>query len=371
MKNVLYFSYTDDLNDRFSGVSKKIKSQVNAIENLGYNVYLSGFFDGLYMVEDEIDSLDLKNINKINKKKVLFDFIFNKIKTLGINILYIRMFGATSSLISFLRKVKNLNVKLILEIPTYPYDNESKMLKSKMINIIDRIYRKKYKNLLDYIVTFSDDDYIFGVKCINISNAVEEEDICSEFYEKDSSVLNFISVSTLHYWHGVDRFVSSIIKYLESGDEKKEIMFYIVGPENEYINKILCNIKKNPNVIGRIKFLGYKNNTELKHIYRSMHIGVGSLARHRSGIYDINTLKNKEYCANGLPLIYSENDKDLDGKEFIFKVNPDESDINISSIINWYNCSKLDSKEISDYSKMFTWNIQLSKVFRVLEEYME
>ncbi|MEG2336090.1 hypothetical protein [Chryseobacterium sp.] len=102
MKNVLYFSYTDDLNDRFSGVSKKIKSQVNAIENLGYNVYLSGFFDGLYMVEDEIDSLDLKNINKINKKKVLFDFIFNKIKTLGINILYIRMFGATSSLISFL-----------------------------------------------------------------------------------------------------------------------------------------------------------------------------------------------------------------------------------------------------------------------------
>jgi hypothetical protein len=67
----------------------------------------------------------------------------------------------------------------------------------------------------------------------------------------------------------------------------------------------------------------------LDELFEQADMGIGSLARHRSGITHIKTLKNREYAARGLPFIYSEMDSDFEGKPYILKAKADESPIEI------------------------------------------
>ena len=45
---------------------------------------------------------------------------------------------------------------------------------------------------------------------------------------------------------------------------------------------------------------------ELNELFNRADFAIGSLGRHRSGIYNIKTLKNREYAARGLAFMYSE-----------------------------------------------------------------
>ncbi|MDR7017301.1 glycosyltransferase [Acinetobacter sp. 3657] len=366
MKNVLYFSYSDDLSDKFSGVSKKIYAQTKAIEQLNCNVLLAGNIGGLYGIVGDTERVNLRAQSLLTKKKIMFNFLIKKIKQRNIDVVYIRMIGASPRFISFLRLVKSLNVKIIMEIPTYPYDQEAKSFKGKVYNFLDRIYRKQYKGLIDYIVTFSDDDFIYDVKCINISNAVSEDSIQKNIPVKNTGILKFISVSSLYYWHGVDRFVDSIEHHINHDNNNFPFKFYIVGPNNEEMRKIRKKLEVNNKLNQFVEYLGFKNSQELNEIYKDTHIGVGSLGRHRSNIFKINTLKNKEYCANGLPIIYSENDRDLDGKSFVYKVPADESNIDINSICEWYINRCWNDSDITDFIINYTWFSQMKKVFKTI-----
>ena len=363
MTNLMYISYSDNLSDKFSGVSKKIYAQVNAIKKLNFNVYLAGNIDDYYGIIDDPEKVKLSDASIFYKKKKLFDYLIGKIKQLKIEIVYIRLIGASPRFVNFLKNLKDLNIRVIMEIPTFPYDQEAKSVKKKAYNFLDRIYRTQYTKYIDNIVTFSDDENIFGVACINISNAVDEETIEKDIVIKDDGVINFVSVSTLYYWHGVDRFLSSILNYLQNTNANHNVKFYIVGPDNTESLKIKKILNENPCLKDIVFYLGYKNSLELKKIYKDMHVGVGSLGRHRSNIYKINTLKNKEYCANGLPMIYSENDKDFDDQKFVYKSPADESLIDINDLCNWYIEHNWVDSEIINFIKNYTWDEQMKKVF--------
>ena len=60
-------------------------------------------------------------------------------------------------------------------------------------------------------------------------------------------------------------------------------------------------------------------------------MGIGSLARHRSGIDKIKTLKNREYAARGIPFVYSETDDDFEHQPYILKAAPDDSPLTSKS----------------------------------------
>ena len=66
-----------------------------------------------------------------------------------------------------------------------------------------------------------------------------------------------------------------------------------------------------------------RHGEELDELFEQADMGIGSLARHRSGITHIKTLKNREYAARGLPFIYSEMDSDFEGKPYILKAKAD------------------------------------------------
>ena len=103
-------------------------------------------------------------------------------------------------------------------------------------------------------------------------------------------------------------------------------------------------------------------NQELDDIYNETDIGVGSLGRHRSGLHTMRALKNREYCAKGIPMIFSEDDPDLRDVPFVYHITPDEKLIDIEKLIVWYENINLEPKDIRKYAKEFSWDIQMKKV---------
>ncbi len=96
-------------------------------------------------------------------------------------------------------------------------------------------------------------------------------------------------------------------------------------------------------------------------------MGIGSLARHRSGIINLKSLKNREYAARGIPFVYSEIDDDFETMPYIKKVEMSDSALEINDIINFYKNSSCSSNDIRDsIINKLSWEVQMSKIINQL-----
>ena len=163
----------------YNGISKKIRYQIDAMKSCGADVrtcYYEVQPDGhrQWLVDDEvIADLGTGIVAKL-KKRIDFSSIVRYIEREGIDMLYLRSFhNANPFTINLVRKIHQLGVKIIFEIPTYPYDQEYATLKEKFQIAADRLFRKQFCKYVDRIVTFSNDDTIFGCPTIRISNGID------------------------------------------------------------------------------------------------------------------------------------------------------------------------------------------------------
>ena len=112
-----------------------------------------------------------------------------------------------------------------------------------------------------------------------------------------------------------------------------------------------------------IIFHGRRSGKELDTIFNKADIAVGSLACHRISIKNVKSLKNREYCARGLPFFYSESDVDFEDKDFIFKVPGNDTPIDIEEIVKFVDKHKFDPMTIRNYAiENLTWDKQFEKV---------
>ena len=107
---------------------------------------------------------------------------------------------------------------------------------------------------------------------------------------------------------------------------------------------------------------GKKHGAELDAIFNICDFGIGSLGRHRVGIDNIKTLKNREYAARGIPFVYSETDSDFDSRPYILKVPADESAVDIQSIIDFYCHMTLKPQQIRQSIEDLSWKNQMQRV---------
>lgn len=357
MKKVLYMTLSEDI-ESLSGVNKKIIDQVAALRNLGYMAFLSTRSKEGYIFDNGKDKITSKKKGRID----IFYEILNFLRNYEISIIYIRKITFDPSFLLFLRELKKMGIKIYIEIPTYPYDFEPESRREKLVNKVDRFFRLFAANYVDYIITFSKHESIFNIPCINISNGISSQCITKNL-NIESNSYNFISVSSLRNWHGIDRFIKSMYQYQQTINkkDKAEVVLNIVGPENKYSLELKNLVKELD--IKNVFFHGYLDGNALERLYAKCQFGIGSLGRHRSGISTLSSLKNREYAAKGLSIIYSENDLDFDGKDFVYKVEADESVPSIADILKWYDNSSYDTSDIVEFSKQFTWEKQLSKIF--------
>lgn len=370
MKQCYYISITD-LEDISQGVTKKINSQIdifseywicNSIYAKHSEVILKKQKKYIYPIKNRIQkrlklmSVLYENIKKDNEHSIQTDFI------------YIRYFKSDFCFLYFLKKIKNIsNSKIIIEIPTYPYDQE---IKGGLLSKLDKLFRNFLYRYVDYIVTFSNDKKIFKVPCINISNGINllENKIVDKKI-KSKNLIEFTSVSTVMSHHGIDRFLYSIEHYLEqykSTDSNLKIKFNIIGEGSETV-KLKEIVARSSYLKEVVIFHGFKSGKELDDIYNRTDIAVGSLGIHRIGLKEVQPLKNREYTAKGLPFIISFKDPDFENQHFVFKVTNDESLIDIKSLIDWYYSNEFLPRDINKYAEKFSWDKQMKKVIEYLE----
>ena len=362
-----------------SGIAKKMLHQAKVFEKNGFDVRVCYEKVEMNKVSRRILNSttvleEMKN-NKIARQllyynyKKLIDYIINE----GIEILYIRyVYIANPFFLKFLKKIKENNIMIILEIPTYPYDYEYKIATflGKVKHQIEKVYRLEMRKYVDRIVAFSEDKQILGIETINISNGVSLEDISIINKVEKENKIEFIGVAKISYWHGFDRMISSIAEYYKK-PHKKKVIFHIVGNGDQTVEKLKEIVHKN-NLEKYVIFYGYKSGKELDEIYNKADIAVGCLGIFRKKIYKSSTLKVREYCAKGLPFIMGEEDLYIKEKPFIYKVENDESIFDIEKIIEWYDNLKISPEEIREYAKNnLTWDNQMRKIINYILESKE
>lgn len=356
------------------GASMKAFAQRDAFIQLGVDmtmVYgkrngrtIDYYADGEHLLSDvQIRHLFFSN--------VLYSRLLELIKAKKYEILYIRYAqNASRPFLIFLEKCKKNGCKIYLEIPTYPYDSELNFnysfgtIKNRILLFIERMNRRKLINCVYRIVTTSSYESIYGIPTIQISNAVSQ---IPSLHRKDpyDSQFTMISVSTIAFWHGLDRLIEGIYNYNNSSSNK--VQLFIVGGGDEYeINK-LKGLTERYKLWDSIFFTGPLVGQELDKIFSKSDVAIGCLGCHRKNIDEVKSLKNVEYAMRGIPFVYSEKNNDFDSKEYVLKVPYDDSPISVKDIISFVNKVKLSPECIRDSAKDFTWDFQLRKVVETFQ----
>lgn len=355
--------------DEANGISKKIRYQIKALKECGLDVctcYYEQASDGHWKwMVDNNTLVDFGHSiwGKI-KKRVYFNSIRNYIISEEISFIYTRSFhNANPFTIQFVKQLKKYGVKIVMEIPTYPYDQEYITLKMKLDLLIDRCFRHHLAKLLDGIITFSNAKTIFGGRTIRISNGIDFDSISPKSQMNDTTrELHLIGVAEIHYWHGYDRVIKGLAEYYLT-KPKYKVYFHIVGElsgERER-QEILPAIKQNA-LDSYVILYGNMHGNDLDKLFSMADMGIGSLGRHRSGITYIKTLKNREYAARGIPFIYSETDLDFDHCNYVLKVPANESPINIHELISFYHSQSWNIATIRHSIDNLSWKTQMQKV---------
>ncbi|WP_308381693.1 glycosyltransferase, partial [Serratia marcescens] len=356
MKKIIYITLID-LGEKSSGVAKKIISQCGSMLELGYDV------DVAYLKEEEViiknvtsDCFDCYPLNKWNKL-FFFATVMRIIKSKGggYDYAYIRLPYPSLKVISFpvvyLMK-ENYSGNLVLEIPTYPFLNESKGIKSKLYNLYLSLTSLLLSKKIDAISYMGPKrESIWRVKAIRVFNSVPLANVPVKSREAHSGV-NFIGVAQLAYWHGYDRLIEGVAVYNKSA--KIPVSFHIVGnslssKDDEFLR--LQAIAEKNGVSDHIVFHGAMHGEQLDMLYNKMDIAVDSLGRHRSG-NDYNcSIKSKEYCARGIPFIKSHYDDSFNGTDYYFQCESADGPVDVSAVIEWFKAADFSEFELREYAE--------------------
>ena len=367
MKGV--FIHFFDLADH-SGISKKILYQVNAFKNCGVEMDLSYIdIDKKGFQTRLCGDLIIQNFGNGIVSKFAKWISFNKLTSFilsnNVDFIYVRSFYNTNPfLLKMFRSLRERGVKVIMEYPTYPYDSETKgaRLKYKVIFLIDKVFRNFLRTSIDRIVTFTNLTEIHGVKTINISNAIDFTQVkVRKQPTSTNEVFNLIGVAEVHYWHGFDRIIKGLNDFKKVSNIN--VHFHIVGDGFPKDIENLKSLVNDYNLNDRVHFYGNLYGTRLDDLFDRAHFAIASLARHRTGIIKIKTLKNREYAARGIPFIYSEIDEDFEQMPYIMKASPDDTPINIQSILDFASKLSMTPLEIrKTIESNLSWDIQMKKV---------
>lgn len=385
--NILYLIPNHNMNNKCCGVTKKIMFQKQALAEIGFKG------DVIYYYNENLIKEDLSSNNKRvlgnefkerNKQRYMYNILLENYLLEDVDLIYIRYPRSRKEFISFMKAVKAINskIKIFVEIVTYPYDEEEiySLLKYKskirykisgLYRICeDRINRKKLNKYVDRIVTFSEDKNIFGVKTINTSNGIAKEIIGCKSNNKINGTINIIGVGGIAKHHGYDRILYGMRLYLNNNlTESENIIFHIVGDGVEISN--LKSITNENLLNNNVIFHGFKSGEELEEIYKIADIAIGSIGRHRNGIFQLADLKSREYCAKGIPFIKTVKDLDFEDFKYCLTIEANDNAVNIAEIISFWDNIKSNKnykQEMYDYAKRnLTWEIKLSPIINELK----
>lgn len=347
-KKLLYIAFKDFSNLHF-GANAKVLSQCRAFEEYGYEVELigrkgtdtvlistNGNTKTIQKVKYKISNHRFQNLlAKYIQIKNIKGYVTGK----KYDACYIRYDFSDANFISMLKVINRVCNKIALELPTYPYEGENSIgILNKLKMSIDSYYRKKLKRYISFIVTFySGYENLFGIPVLVIPNGFDFSTMQMVTSPLPEDAIHIIAVSSMREWHGYERMIEGIRNYYaDKAAGKENFILHLVGNGREYEKyKTLVEIYR---LQEHVILEGPMHGKKLDKLYEKCALGVDSLARHRSGIKVLSSLKSREYGAKGIPIINScKIDIIEDDFSYLLRVPEDETPIDINDIGLYYN----------------------------------
>ena len=359
------------------GVYLKMRGQVAALNDLGHVCDLALVNGRLCEI---IKNIGTKENEIISQTTAEACFGKNSDYLLSYDTVYIR--GDAFLFLPFysiIRRAKLKNCLTILEFPTYPITAE--ILSKAREKLASRRYLKFAKSILgiialkiailpfilhytDICVAVSYEGYIGGKKAICIENGIDISRIPCKKNNEDKRWITLIAVANISLWHGYDRVIKGLANYKEAG--MSDVRFHIIGEGSELGNleKLVRELKLDSKIV---RFLGYKFGDELTEAYNKADIGIGSLGLHRQKLKSASSLKSREYCARGIPMMLTEEVSHMEPiKEFIAYVTSSDDPIDIFAVKEFFEALPSNSEGtqcLRNYAvNNFTWKSQMAKV---------
>jgi glycosyltransferase involved in cell wall biosynthesis len=357
-----------------SGISKKMLAQIKGLRQNGHEVHLC-YYD-IAADGSRCRYVDGKIIHNYGRgrlstllQRMDYRCINDYCREHAIQLVYVRCFmNASPFNIRLFKRLQADDIKSVMEVPTYPYDGEfaTLPLKYRIEHIFDKMFRCKLASYMDAIVTFTDEQEIFGQRTICISNGVDFDSIPLHKPIAVTNEIHLIGVAEVHPWHGFDRLIKGLGEYYRqqpvANSNKPDVFFHVVGGVSESMMRDFQAIIHQFGIEQYVVFHGKLFGDELTAVFNQCQFAIGSLARHRSGITRIKTLKNREYAARGIPFIYSEEDSDFDQQPYVLKAPADDSPVEICQILDFLNRSSMSPDDIRRTVSLLAWKYQMKRV---------
>lgn len=336
MKRMLFYTYWNFEDEESNGISKKIRSQRRVFEGSGWQVDLSYLMGEDYYIDHGGTQILLQKKNRIWTKPFAENQLRKYVRKQKYDTAYLRYNCADLQFIRLLKELKRQGTRIFVEVPSFPYDKElSGSFSDKVYLFIDKLHRGSMKRYVDRIVIFSGEEEIFGVPTIRTINGIEVDSVKKKTLFSDTEDIHLISVAKYAAWHGLDRLLKGLCNYYHGGGRRK-VYLHVVGD-----GAVLSNYKEMVHKGGieqYVTFYGPQSGEKLDQIYDRCDIGVGALAAHQKFATSSSSMKSREYLVRGIPFI-SELKVDIipEDWEYILRVPYDDSDIDIDSIIAFYD----------------------------------
>ena len=249
--------------------------------------------------------------------------------------LYIRQVYHDASFVRWLRALKRTNpkVKIIYEVPTWPYGADAKYTLSNFPFLWkDRHFCRRAAKYFDRIVTFYNQDRIWDIPCLKLLNGYDFSSAKLPL-RQDSTDISLISVSQTAFWHGYDRVIEGLRRYYASGG-RENIVYHMVGSIDPAHQDMVREYGLEDHVI----FHGSQFGDALAAVYSQARIGIDVLGGHRIDYPVSSSLKSREYGAYGIPLVTSSPvDYMAQDDPFQLIVPYDDSPLDIPELIRFYH----------------------------------
>lgn len=336
----------------FSGIGIKVKNQMKAFNNAGlqceeYVMPLSN--SPLFSLLYRLPFLNVYPIWKYNE-------VFNKIDYIYMR----RPFVMNINMRMMLKEVRRHNprIKIIVELPTYPYDEEYKTY--KLHNLLlqkDKYNRTKMHGLIDRFAILTDESEVFGIPTIKIKNGIDIEQIKKRSPLRfDDETINICAVAMFKEWHGYERLINGVYEYYKKNGTRKFI-FHFVGEGSEL--NTYRKLVEELSLSDHFAFYGFMNNKDLDMIYDKCRLALGTFGMYKKNIDLSCDLKSREAVARGIPMVTGcKTDIFIKEKYSYFYEFPNDSSIlDIQKIVEFYDsiyqfrdeATVID--EIRDYAK--------------------
>lgn len=347
------------------GVKKKIYAQVRVFKKHFPRCLITYYAYGMaYLLED--GCVVEKEIAL--SRAECFQYYRNWIKKYHCRWVYMRcLIPATYDYLLFLRGMKKTGVSIVLEYPTYPYDNE---VKNEDILREDREYRGEIRNFVSMATTYAKGETVYGIRTIPLQNGVDLQENPVHMMRKKGTNIRMLAVAGFALYHGFERALEGLHKYYQNPGIY-DFYFYMVGEGAEKRNYI--RLVKEYGLEQYVEFCGFKTGTELDWYYDNADIGIAPLGMYKSGIVSATPIKTREYCSRGLPFVYGYEDDGFTGREpYVRKVSNSPEPLDMNEIIELYEATA-ENKSILDTMRSyternFTWDILLKDVVAYMKK---